>query len=82
MDKYVIVALLRNADKREMADQITKKYKPEIDGSKYIIPGISSAYEAYRIQNEMRYHDLQCRVLNHVWHNVAVYLEEKYSRGR
>lgn len=73
---YLVVATLRNTDLRDKADQLTAQYNPVVEGSQYIIP-VMTMYDAYKIQDQLRSHDKYCRVLKHVWHNVAVKLKEK-----
>ena len=73
---YLVVATLRNTDLRDKADQLTQQYNPVVEGSQYII-ATNNMYDAYKIQDHLRSADKYCRVLKHVWHNVAVKLEDK-----
>jgi uncharacterized phage-associated protein len=73
---YLVIATLRNTDLRSKADQITAQYNPVKKDSQYIIP-VENMYDAYKIQDQLRIDDKRCRVLKHVWHNVAVKLKEK-----
>ena len=71
---YLVIATLRNTDLRDRANQLTAEYNPVVEGSQYIIP-VNNMYDAYKIQDRLRSDDKRCRVLKHVWLNVAVKLK-------
>jgi hypothetical protein len=74
---YLVIARLRNAELRELANQITAPFNPVVSGNTYTIK-TASMYEAYRVQDQLRSRDRHYKFRDHVWlYGVSVQLGEK-----
>jgi hypothetical protein len=70
---YLVVAYLRNPDMRDMANNMTKQYYPEIENGIYRIH-VQNMHEAYKIQDQLRSRDRYYKFRDQVWRMVSVQL--------